>query len=954
MPDEAPAGPWTADAIAKLLAPEPPPARASLERREAFLRAAAVLVWYDPQTLRPLSGEPDPPAAVALLAEDSRPAPGRGDARARRLRSKTRRAVLARMGTRAALTEALERNEPFPDPDDNLQRLLAAAIRGKLPPLERQTTVELACTLQVAQWLRDVPGLGLPPISELRACVERARLLEPFRTLADEHFAGREKELRRLREHVGVLEPGNALGRAVRRYTEPRKAVLVVHGPGGIGKSTLLARFILDHASLDVHERLAFVCVDFEDSTLDPADWRTWATTAVRQLAAQATARAGSEQHGDVEAMTATLLDSLAAASADPSSVAAPLARLAHAAAGQVSRADIAYGREARLLFVADSLEEVQYHGSTPLYMLGRLIDVFGRAHGALCPVVVGRAPVELTVTGRSNDRLPLDEFDAAAATAFLRRLGVADRVTAAAVARQVGGNPLSLKLAAGVLANEDGTADHRIEGLPRRRLLSLLRAKDAVIQGHLYGRILAHVRDPEVRALAEPGLVLRRITPGVLAEVLAPVCGEPPEGGHTAPLDPKRAHARFEDLRREAALVLVADDGSLRYRPEIRAALLRLLQQRDPALVERVDRAAVAFYAQCDDVESRAEELYHRLRLREEPADLDARWLDGVEPRLMSAVEELAAPERAYLAARLGLELDSGARSEARQVDWERQAARAARELLDAGAAQSAIARLQERRERSPGSAVRAVEAEALLALGSLADARAVIDAGLADAVALDGRPEQLVRLHELGAGVAEAEGDDAAVRDHLDGAIAAAQMMGDQLRLLGLEVRRFRASTGEEQAALGARLAADFAAVPDAELAADGDLVRAVAEALGADHPALLQRALLLAPLTELAPDRREQLAVALADADAGAAKTAGTSLLAVGARNFQIDLGTEDPESTGWGSVLEGAQRRGRLSDLVSRALTLAAGHPAVLACIALAMGEERAEHLTRRVR
>ena len=41
------------------------------------------------------------------------------------------------------------------------------------------------------------------------------------------------------------------------------------------------------------------------------------------------------------------------------------------------------------------------------------------------------------------------------------------------------------------------------------------------VLQGVLFRRILGHIHTPEIRQLAHPGLVLRRITPDLIKEVL-------------------------------------------------------------------------------------------------------------------------------------------------------------------------------------------------------------------------------------------------------------------------------------------------------------------------------------------------------------------------------------------------------------------------------------------------
>ena len=51
-------------------------------------------------------------------------------------------------------------------------------------------------------------------------------------------------------------------------------------------------------------------------------------------------------------------------------------------------------------------------------------------------------------------------------------------------------------------------------------------RVEDEQIQQELFRRNLAHISEPQARRLAMPGMVVRRLTAGVIAEVLAEPCG--------------------------------------------------------------------------------------------------------------------------------------------------------------------------------------------------------------------------------------------------------------------------------------------------------------------------------------------------------------------------------------------------------------------------------------------
>ena len=65
----------------------------------------------------------------------------------------------------------------------------------------------LLALLEVSYWLEDIPELSsrLPQRDTLRALIGREQLLEPFRTLVGDHFAGRRQELNTLADYVGIM-----------------------------------------------------------------------------------------------------------------------------------------------------------------------------------------------------------------------------------------------------------------------------------------------------------------------------------------------------------------------------------------------------------------------------------------------------------------------------------------------------------------------------------------------------------------------------------------------------------------------------------------------------------------------------------------------------------------------------------------------------------------------------
>ena len=130
---------------------------------------------------------------------------------------------------------------------------------------------------------------------------------------------------------------------------------------------------------------------------------------------------------------------------------------------------------------------------------------------------------------------------------------------TAAIASDLIGGNPLTLSLAAEALRRM-GNADKAFDGaLAQADALAAVGVEQ--IQGMLYDRILGHIADPEVVRVAQPGLAVRRVDVDVIRDVLSVPCE----------LDPDRAPDIFERLRREVSMFELDDDGALRHRQDVR-----------------------------------------------------------------------------------------------------------------------------------------------------------------------------------------------------------------------------------------------------------------------------------------------------------------------------------------------------------------------------------------------
>jgi hypothetical protein len=689
-----------------------------------YLQAAAVLVGFDPLRLHPVpdeDGTRSGPEALDALLERSEPIAEGAERGSWSLMLSDRRSALRALGSRERMEEALAHNPERRR--TTRQRMFERLLQPKPIYLYRLTRSHLAALATVHAWVDGILD-GLPDPSRIAAALAQVDLLAPMRRLAGRHFVGRVAELDRLRRHA--TEPG-------------WKPPLYVYGPGGSGKSTLLARF-----ALTAPREQVIAYLDMDSPTLRADRPLSLLVEIVRQVQV----RLGLEP-GRLDGLSKEV--SFAASRVE-------MSRYLESARGS-DHGNLLYllnqqlspllGSR-KLLVIVDTLEEAQFLGPDVMRsLLGFLFQV-GESLPGTRVVLSGRAlpreyVEELTGwNGAARHALPpehpdvlaeipadlrpinVGELDDESARALLRHSlqqtggGTLTEDELADVIRLVSRNPMCLRLAARLL---------RDEGVERLRsdqaqVFSRLRAEK--IQALLYGRILRHVHGDTVK-VAYPGLVVRRITPEVIREVLAGPCG--------LDLTSTRSEYRiFEELRREAALVEVDPaDGSLRHRPDVRRTMLPdLVDSVGPAVVTAIDEAAVAFYERETGPAARAEEIYHRLRIRQPAAVLNPRWSPDAAPYLGGALEDLAAQERLWLAERLGVSLTEDDRRVASQEAWEDQAARSAGRYLNARLAEEALAVLRERTERLPRSHLYFLEAEACRFLGRLDEALRVARGGV------------------------------------------------------------------------------------------------------------------------------------------------------------------------------------------------------------------------------
>jgi hypothetical protein len=694
-----------------------------------------------------------------------------------------RREALRGLATRQRMKEALTHNpeRPHSPPQRMFECLIAEPPKLELNDLSRE---ELAATLEVLEWVEGILD-RLPEPADVRKALARSDLLAPVQRLAGSVFVGRKQELAQLEQYM--FGP---------KHAQP----LFVYGPGGVGKSTLLARFVLAHAA---PRDVAVAYVDIDRPVIRPERPLTLLLETLMQLRQQLDPPADAAD-SLVREITFTMSryeEGMHFESASPDH------RLVQLFAKNVEE----WLKGGTALLIVDTMEEAQFLGSDVMWpLIGFLLDM-SRSAAGLRVILSGRtlppdylshafdiyelpgSPEEeqQILAGISESLRPvnLGVLDKGPALELLKSaLGDADADSIGeqeliGVIGLVSRNPMCIKLAARLL-REEGVEKLRTE---RTELFAKLKAEK--IQALLYGRILRHIHNDDVRKVAYPGLIVRRIDPDVIREVLAKPCN--------LKLESERNERHiFDDLAREVALVYPdPEDGSLRHRADVRRSMLEdLTDHVAPSVIEEVDKRAAAFYRKRDrGAADHAEEIYHLLRLGKSGKILDSRWTPEAAKHLQGALEEMPAQQRVWLAERLNVTMDQASREAASQEAWESQAARSADRFLRSQLPERALKVLRERQTRSPRSRLYALESEAYRFLGQCDKALAVARAGV-EALSRDGAIDMTLQLLLKMTSIEEGHERLKAAEELLEEADAVAAHSSNSLLRLRVHVTRLR----------------------------------------------------------------------------------------------------------------------------------------------------------------
>jgi hypothetical protein len=677
-----------------------------------YIDAASVLIYYDPVIINPVGKGFDESIRKEMINELIGNSDLIADSNEKiftddtakiyagnykllfTLKESVRRKTLSSIIKKNRIAEAMSANENINVSSRTIQSLFNRILLNEKIELKNLSLEELDAACRLITLLEGVNGLKLPKLSEIINRKELVEMLSPFKHLTGiyedgkfvEKFRGRQKELASLRKYVGVLPPKGVveyIDRFVSSVFFSDKNPLLIFGLGGTGKSTLLSKFILEHHEAHKKDRFPFVYLDFDRPHLNALEPETLLIEAARQLSIQFRdmedlSKKFASFHTIWSGRYATLVESGTASMIMISSTNQTSQRRNNKDEIEKEFLELIkmlYKIQSRpFLIVLDTFEEVQYKGHQFVLEVLGLFDRLKKQYSKLRTVIAGRAPVKSVEVVE----LELGNLDTEAAEAFLLGIGISDTDTAKLIVKKIGGNPLTLKLAAEFVKDKGYglLADLDIDG----------QLNEVGIQGLLYRRILEHLHDPEVRKLAHPGMILRRITPEIIWEVLREPCGL-----ELTSLDD--AKKLFNEIKKEVALVTQSEELVLRHRSDLRKVMYKLIMESKAEQAIAIHKLAIKFYQTGNSNVNKAEEFYHRLALGESPRQMDLIWIDGIEKMLLNSVDELPDRAKTFILAKAGLDsTDETIWELADLEDKERHFVKQANDLLNSGMAERAL----------------------------------------------------------------------------------------------------------------------------------------------------------------------------------------------------------------------------------------------------------------------
>lgn len=547
---------------------------------------------------------------------------------------------------------------------DFVQKLLTQYIQNEAPPLEKQNINELAASFNISKWLEET-HVTVPSKDEIKSFINQKQLLTPFELLTT-NFQGRKKELARLSDYVDWLPKDNMISSSYKMFRNiinwHEKPPLMISGIGGVGKSTLIAKFILDHFKYRNKTKLPFIYLDLDKTGLSLNDPLALFIEGLNQIGIQFPTYKKQIQEIknfilSIGSKNINQLESKRSRSGQRQFLIEEVIHKYKLPLNELDRP---------VLLVLDSFEEVQYRATTS--ELFSLIDFFAEV-SSIIPrirmVIVGRS--ELLISQYEFENIQLKEFDRQSAVAFLKSLGILNEQLRIQLVKKFGGNPLTLELVASVIQRNESGNTHSIGDIKTHEWL-FSKINEHLIQEELFKRNLSHIHDIKVRKIALPGLVVRSVTPEVIQNVLAEPC-------NLGQINLQEAEEIFEQLKKEKFLIETVGNN-INFRPDLRTALYPLIKQEMPEKTRQIHDLAINYFESKrhpNQEAAEAEAIYHRLMRGDKPDFLESTYEpQKLRPYLEYSLKELPVEKYVILAKWLGIGISEELIDELSPIEWE------------------------------------------------------------------------------------------------------------------------------------------------------------------------------------------------------------------------------------------------------------------------------------------
>lgn len=798
----------------------------SFDKLQPYRQAASVMVAINPVTLNPVGNDPHEDDSMALLQElIPSPYSQCKELFPLTLPVASRKLALKSLSTREAIMSAISAN-PI-RPDTLLQNMFISVIQEEKLDISHLNIDELAAFSTIIDWLEHTDiAINMPSIGLIRQQINLFRDQERLLTLASESFTGRENEINLILSHLSSNEP----------------RILLISGLGGIGKSALLSQALLswlEYKEGSKSDKNSWVRIDLDHSLVEPERPSTILREAAKQLSRQYLEFNSIMNDFIIDASkTESRIDYSKLESSDSSDW-APLGheRLINQFIQNLKF--VINTSNKKIAFWIDTFEEAQFLGRSVVETLLNYINDITCALPNIRVILSGRTPLNITTFRNIQlDHLPLGDLPQQAAIALLgklihklnnKHLDVGS-IDIAKTVRRLGGNPLTLQLAARVIVAEG-----------KQSLINLGKIKKEVLQRQLYSRILEHIHNPDLHMLAIPGIIVRQITTPIIIQVLAIPSG-------LGQINENKAQQLMEEFGKEISLIEVDyENKSLRYRQDIRLLTLNALPREMNNVIRQIDELAVVFWQTQSGANARAEEIYHRLRLKQSSDQLAQRWTLAAAPLLRSTLDELPPQSDQYiwLAGMLNAVVDGSSLEIASQAEWEQQVALEAQRYLIKGEPKKAIDILQERSKRLPGSKLYTIESRAYLFLGNLK--KALSKAWIGIAACRNTQKEEAVDLALLISFINERKQNFKQALKAVDIAIEIAKQSGNPILELSSGLRQLRLLRVSQPLVSNTTLKPSILAlainIGPNTLASHPSLLRELAAELGQDEPEFIR---------------------------------------------------------------------------------------------------------------